>query len=240
MSSKRLLRFCVLPGSLLGALVLLPGARPTPQGPGGTEVPLEVAKIFFEFNSTDNDLGVHVSLDGEDWKTMKIVKPGGQTIFSVEGKQGYAQLGMTELFFEGAEPTLDEFPLADLLALFPAGVYEFSGKTVDGPTIDGEGTLPHAVPAGPAVSASVGPGDSLVISWAPVTSPPAGFPALPINVVGFQVIVEDFQVTLPATTFSVTVSPEYVASLPSGSHSFEVLAVEAGGNQTITEGTFVK
>src|SRR5262245_14494984 len=240
MSSKRLLRFCVLPGSLLGALVLLPGARPTPQGPGGTEVPLEVAKIFFEFNSTDNDLGVHVSLDGEDWKTMKIVKPGGQTIFAVEGKQGYATLGMTELFFEGAEPTLDEFPLADLLALFPAGTYEFSGKTVDMLTIDGEATLSHAVPAGPAVSATVGPGNSLVISWSPVTGPPPGFPDLPINIVGFQVIVDPFQVTLPATTFSVTVSPEFVASLSPGTHSFEVLAIEASGNQTITQSSFVK
>jgi hypothetical protein len=38
----------------------------------------------------------------------------------------------------------------------------------------------------------------------------------------------------------VTVPPEFVASLPSGSNQFEVLAIEASGNQTITEGTFTK
>jgi hypothetical protein len=240
MSRKRLLRFCVPAASLLAGLALLPGAGPSTQGPGGTEVPLEIARIFFEFNSSANDLGVHVSLDGEDWKSMKIVKPGGQTIFAVEGKQGYAQLGMTELFFEGAEPTLDEFPLADLLALFPAGTYDFSGKTVDMLEIDGEATLSHAIPDGPDVSAVVGPGNSLVIGWSPVTGPPPGFPDLPIDVVGFQVIVGSFQVTLPSTTFSVTVPPEFFASLPSGTNPFEVLAIEASGNQTITEGSFVK
>ena len=30
----------------------------------------------------------------------------------------------------------------------------------------------------------------------------------------------------------------WVESLGSGEHPFEVLAIEAGGNQTITEGTF--
>jgi len=37
----------------------------------------------------------------------------------------------------------------------------------------------------------------------------------------------------------VTVSPEFVASLGHGEQLFEVLAIEAGGNQTITEGSFV-
>ncbi len=238
MNSKRLLRSFVLPGSLLAGVALLSGAGPSSQGP--VEVPLSVAKIFWEFNSSANDLGVHVFLDGEDWKTMKIVRPGGQTIFDVEGRQGYAELGMTELFFEGAEPSLDEVPLADLLALFPEGVYEFSGRTVDMLEIDGEATLSHAIPDGPDVAAAVGPGNSLVLSWNPVTSPPPGFPNLPIDIVGFQVIVGSFQVTLPATTFSVTVSPEFVASLPSGTNLFEVLAIDASGNQSITEGSFVK
>jgi hypothetical protein len=36
----------------------------------------------------------------------------------------------------------------------------------------------------------------------------------------------------------VTVPSEYVESLGSGEHPFEVLAIEEGGNQTITEGSF--
>jgi hypothetical protein len=84
------------------------------------------------------------------------------------------------------------------------------------------------------------PNNSLVISWTEVTGPPEDFPDEPIHIVGYQVIVGSFQVTLPATTFSVTVPPEFVASLGQGEQQFEVLAIEAGGNQTITEGFFRK
>ena len=225
---------------LVLAVVLIAGAA----GPEAwaARQKFELTKIYFEYNATDNDLGVHVSLDGEDWKAMRIVNPGGATIFEVEGKGPYANLGLTELFFEGAEPSLDEFPLEDLLALFPEGSYRFLGTTVDGRAIVGAGALSHAIPAGPSdVSAVVGPGNSLVISWSKVTGPPPGFPAKPIQIVGYQVIVgESFQVTLPSTMTSVTVSPEFVASLASGEQLFEVLAIDASGNQTITVASFTK
>jgi hypothetical protein len=38
----------------------------------------------------------------------------------------------------------------------------------------------------------------------------------------------------------VTVPKEFVASLAVGEQPFEVLAIDGGGNQTITEGSFVK
>jgi hypothetical protein len=203
---------------------------------------LEVSRIYWEYNSSANDLGVHVSLDGEDWKQLNIINPEGRTIFEVEGGGPYRMLGMTELFFEGAEPSLDEVPLEDLLALFPEGKYRFTGRTVDGDAIVGTGQLTHAIPAGPTNVAAALNGDSLVIGWDPVTGPPDGFPDLPINIVGYQVVVGSFQVTIPATTtpLQVTVPPEFVASLPAGENLFEVLAIEAGGNQTITEGSFTK
>jgi hypothetical protein len=201
----------------------------------------EIARIFFEYNSSANDLGVHVSLDGEDWKTLKIVNPNGRKLFEVEGKGPYSELGLTELFFEGAEPNLADVPLEELLAKFPAGNYQLVGRTVDGSRIVGTATLTHAIPAGPAnVLATLTPPSTLVISWSAVTGPPPGFPAEPINIVGYQVIVGNFQVTVPASKTSVTVTPEFVDSLPSGLQDFEVLAIEAGGNQTITEGSFTK
>jgi hypothetical protein len=210
-------------------------------------VPLAIKKIFFEYNSTASelgDLGVHVFLDGEDWKTIKIVNPSGRTIFEVEGKGPYKDLGLTELFFEGAEPDLADVPLEELLDRFPAGNYQFLGETVGGEKIVDTATLTHAIPAGPSnVSAQLGPGNSLVISWDRVTGPPDGFPNEPINIVAYQVIVGEFQVTVPATSAprqKVTVSPEFVESLAPGEQLFEVLAIEAGGNQTITEGAFVK
>ena len=195
------------------------------------------ARIYIEYNSSANDLGFHVSLDGEDWKALKIFNPNGVNVFEVAGHAGYAQLGMTELFFEGAEPTLDEFPLAQLLALFPEGSYKFQGITVGGAPIKGVGKLSHAVPDGPEVTAAVGD-DSVVIGWEPVTHPPVGFPNKPIHIAGYQVIVGKFQVTLPASATEVELPEEFVDSLPPGEQPFEVLAIDGSGNQTITEGTF--
>src|SRR5688572_8906264 len=109
MKAHRLLFRRTLPVFLFAGAVLALG---TSAGHGGAgdgddddgdddEIQLEVAQIFFEYNSTDNDLGVHVFLDGEDWKKMKITKPNGHKIFEVKGKGPYATFGMTELFFEG-------------------------------------------------------------------------------------------------------------------------------------------
>lgn len=196
-----------------------------------------IAKIYIEYNSTPSDLGFHVSLDGEDWKMLKIVNPNGATIFEVQGKGPYKDLGMTELFFEGAEPALADFPLHDLLALMPEGTYTFIGKTVDGVDLVSTATLSHAVPAGPPVSARVDD-DDVTIRWRRVTAPPEGFPDRPIRIVGYQVIVESFQVTLPASSRRVTLPPEFVRSLEPGEYPFEVLAIDQSGNQTITEGSF--
>lgn len=202
------------------------------------DVALDIARIYWEYNASGNDLGVHVFLDGEDWIQLKIVNPNGRTIFKVEAKGPYSDLGLTELFYEGAEPSLDDVPLEDLLDLFPEGVYEFEGETVDGADIEREALFSHAIPAGPAISAEVGPGDSVVIEWDPVSAPPSGFPDETITISGYQVIVGSFQVTLPSTATQVTVPPEFVDALGPGEHAFEVLAIEIGGNQSITEGTF--
>lgn len=227
----------LLAAALAGATILEGAARDCR---AVEEVPLSIAKIYWEYNASANDLGVHVFLDGEDWKRLKIVNPNGRTLFVVEGRGPYEALGMTELFFEGAEPSLADVPLGELLALFPEGEYEFDGRTVDGADLEGTGIFSHAIPAGPLVSAIAGPANSLVIDWTAVTSPPPGFPSRPITIAGYQVIVGSFQVTVPPGTTSLTVSPEFVAALAPGVHPYEVLAIEANGNQTLTEGTFVK
>lgn len=203
------------------------------------EIPLEESRIFFEYNSTDNDLGVQVALDGESWKTIRIVGPDRRKIFEVAGKGSLRKTGLTELSFEGEEPSLDEVPVDEFLACFPEGAYKFLGKTVEGDNLMGIGTLTHAVPAGPSnVSAVLNPDHTVVISWSPVTSSAASFPERAIEIAGYQVIVGSFQVSLPGSSTSVTVSPEFVQSLASGEQGFEVLAIEAGGNQTITQGSF--
>jgi len=203
----------------------------------GNAAKLEFSRIYIEYNSSANDLGFHVSLDGEDWKTLKIVNPAGLTIFEVTGKGPYAQLGLTELFFEGAEPTLDEVPLAELLAKFPAGRYRFLGTTVANKPIDGTGVLSHAVPAGPVVSTDVEDGH-VTIRWERVTSAPPGFPSARINVTRYEILVDPFvDIFLPGTATELTLPDAVVDALGAGEHPIEVLAIDASGNQTITEAT---
>jgi hypothetical protein len=202
----------------------------------------EEARIYIEYNESGNDLGFHVALDGEGWTDLKIYDPAGKKIFDASAKGGYKNLGLTELFFEGAEPNLSEFPLEELLALFPEGDYTFVGKTVDHEHLVSTATLTHNVPDGPAVSTGTSTcnGDTIVISWESVSGPAEILPGRTINVVAYQVIVGSFQVTLPGSTTQVTLPGEYYQSLPPATHDFEVLAIDISGNQTITEGTFVK
>ena len=202
-----------------------------------TAAPFSFARIYIEYNDSANDLGFHVTMDGPNWKTFNIVNPKGVKVWEVVGRAAYAELGMTELFFEGAEPNLDEFPLGQLLARFPEGAYKFNGIAIGGTQLKSVAQLSHAIPDGPEVEAVVN-GDEVVIRWQPVTHPPEGFPNRQINIAGYQVIVESFQVTLPASATEVEVPEEYVKSLPRGEIPFEVLAIERSGNQTLTEGTF--
>lgn len=201
---------------------------------GGEVVVLDQARLIFEFNSSGNDLGIQVFLDGEAWKELKIINPKGKTIFEVEGEGIVAKQGLTELFFESEEPTLDEVPLEEMLARFPEGVYKFKGRTVDGAKLVGTATLSHIIPD-PTVILSPAPGDAVdpanaVISWEAVNSPSG------VNITGYQVIVGSFQITLPASKTSVTIPPEF---LESGQlYLFEVLVIDANRNQTITEGSF--
>ena len=105
---------------------------------------------------------------------------------------------MTELFFEGAEPNLDEFPLDELLALFPE-VSTSSGLTVYRRKLVSSSTAVARRPERPRQRRRrPRPDYSLVISWDAVTSVPPGFPARPISIVGYQLIVKPFQVTVPA------------------------------------------
>jgi hypothetical protein len=200
--------------------------------------PFSFARIYIEYNASANDLGFHVTMDGPNWKTLDIVNPKGVKVFEVVGRAGYAELGMTELFFEGAEPNLDDFPLDQLLAKFPEGGYTFNGLAIGGSRLKSVASLSHAVPDGPEVTADVND-DTVVIRWQPVTRPPEGFPNKQIDIVGYQVIVDTFQVTLPASTRELTLPEEFVDALGRGEHPYEVLAIEKSGNQSITEGTFV-
>ncbi|HET9299565.1 MAG TPA: hypothetical protein VFO11_06440 [Candidatus Polarisedimenticolaceae bacterium] len=219
--------------------VLLAGAGLALASPAVSAKGLEIARIYIEYNESANDLGFHVSLDAEDWQSLEIQDPGGTVIFDVDSAGGYTGLGLTELFFEGAEPTLTDFPLDQLLARFPEGRYRFTAALPAGGRLSSAATLSHTVPAGPRVSTQIVNG-AITIRWRPVTTSAAILPGQAVTIVGYQVLVDPFQVTLPASATQVTLPSEFAASLSRGAHPFEVLAIDASGNQTITEGVLVK
>lgn len=203
-------------------------------------IPLSAAKIIIELNDSAQDIGVQIFLDGESWRSMKIFDPRGRKIFDVFSSGSVGTLGVTELFFESNEPSIAELPVDEFLALFPAGLYSFAGVTIEGDKITGRAQLTHAIPEGPEIitpleGAVVSPSNT-VITWRPVADPPES------RIVEYQVIVERtnpkrvLQLNVPAATTSLKVPPEFLES--GTDYIFEVLAIETGGNQTITEGAF--
>jgi hypothetical protein len=199
--------------------------------------PFDRAEIRIELNATAEDAGVQMLLDGEGWDTVKVFSPDNKKVLRVKADGSVGDIGVTELFFESAEPSLEELPLEDLLVMFPEGEYRVEGRTVDAERLVGAATLTHAIPAAPrVVSPAEGQTtnlDDTVISWEPVADPPGS------QITGYQVIVERedplrvFSVDLPPSATSVTVPAEFLE--PGTDYKLEVLAIEEGGNQTITE-----
>jgi hypothetical protein len=208
---------------------------------GKASIPLSQAKILIELNATAQDAGIQMLIDGEGWDRVTIYSPDGhKRLMTIKASGSVGTIGVTELFFESAEPSLDELPLEELLAMFPEGEYRIVGRTVEGDTLTGTAILNHDIPAAPSIvmpaEEAVTDENNTVIAWEPVTEPEG------IQIRGYQVIVEQeeplrvFSVDLPATVTTVTVSPEFL--LPDTEYKLEVIAVSENNNQTITESTF--
>jgi hypothetical protein len=226
----------------IAAVVRLTGgdsARPAEAA--SAPVRLADATMIVEVNATDGDAGLQVFLDGEPWKTMTITAPDGGRMLSVNAEGRLQNFGLTELFSESSEPPFTEFPLEQFKELFPEGRYSFSGTTVTAARVVGRATLTHDIPDGPEITAptegATVPREGLVARWNAVTTP-AG-----IEISGYRAIVtqEDpvlrvFSADLPADVTSVTVPSEFLQ--PGVEYKLEVQAIEAGGNQTLTEIVF--
>lgn len=191
--------------------------------------PFADAEIFLEFNSTDNDLGVQIFLDGEAWKRVRTLDSDWRSILDFRARGSLAELGITELRFESAEPSPQE-----VLSIFQPGVYRFFGRTVEGGTLIGEGELSHELPAAPVITPSQGetvdPGD-LVIEWTSVSAAEE-----------YELIVvseesgAELSVILSSEVTSMRVPEEFLEA--GAEYKVEVLAIAENGNKTITEGSF--
>lgn len=204
---------------------------------------LDEAEFFIEINATDGDAGIQVFLDGVGWKKMKIFDPDGNKIVDVRNKNSVRIQGITEFFFESAEPSFDVQTLEELMALFPEGKYRFEGVTTDGEPLTGKTRLTHDFPEGPMLitpvdGESIDP-DNAVFMWEPVADPPGS------EIVGYEVVVECEEPEFTKTTSrvgadvtSITVPPEVLGQKDADECKWEVLAIEESGNQTISEAEF--
>ncbi len=223
--------------AVIAAIALVSGLA----APEAAAVKLDETAIFIEINATDGDAGIQLFLDGEGWDTMQLTAPDGTVLLNVAAEGSIGIQGITELFFESAEPSFDEQPLEELLELFPEGIYRFRGTTTEGEVLRGRARLNHALPEGPVivlpVEESVVPVDEVVVEWLGVPDPPGG------RIVGYEVVVEKdegklqvFKADMPAVARRIAVPEEFLRR--GTAYKAEVLAVEKFGNQTITEVEF--
>jgi hypothetical protein len=182
------------------------------------EMPFAEAHLFFELNNTDGDLGIHALIDGEAWKRLRIEDPRERKMLDVKVKGRLRKQGLTEFFFESAEPTFEKLSPDEFFDRFPEGWYEIEGKTLEGDEMESEVWLSHVMPApangirlnGEAVDLetvdceddedtvpTVDAG-TVVIAWDPVTmshpDPNGGGAAVPspvdVTIHNYEVVVE--------------------------------------------------
>jgi hypothetical protein len=233
---------------LLGA-ALLPAARAQPS------VRFSEAELFFELNDTDGDLGIHASIDGEPWTQLEIEGPNERSLLNIVSSGRLRRQGLTQLFFESAEPSFDELDPADFFRRFPEGRYEIEGRAQDGGTIESTAVLSHVLAAPPenillsGVPAAESCDDEplptvtvpVIIQWDPVTiSHPEIGKQGPIRVSRYQLFVEregvKLSLDLPPTVTEFEV-PMGVTALGQ-EFKFEIIARTTTGNNTAVESCF--
>jgi hypothetical protein len=226
---------------LFPAVVLMAAvtaATSAPRSRGNEPVELDDASIIVEVNATDGDAGLQVFLDGKPWRSMTVAAPDGRRIVAINTRGRLGDHGLTEWFTESSEPSFDMLPLRRFKRIFPEGRYRFTGETIHGRRLVGSARLSHDIPDGPTIT-SPPPGGTVpsagpaVLSWTPPPEPKG------ITIVGYRAIVERedplrvFSVDLPAAVTSVTIPREFLE--PGTTYKGEVQAIEASGNQTLTE-----
>jgi len=218
-----------------------------PEEPEG----LKDGKMLIEHNSSDEDTGFQGFGDGDPWNELEISGPNGVFVdFSAEGS--LEDFGLTEIFFETSEPENRLVPIADVLARLPEGSYTYTGDIVDGEESEFMTSLTHVIPMGPELLTPEDGNEEVdsaetVVSWNPVTEALDGSA---VTIVGYQVIVEldeepEFPqgfahpalfLYVPASVTSVSIPPEFMQA--DAEYEYEVLAIEASGNQTLTAAEF--
>ncbi len=196
-------------------------------------------KLIIEINATDGDVGFHALADAGAWRWFRIDDPDGNKILAMRATGSLRDQGMTENFFESAEPLCEpdeEEPddlvvtFAEFIMRFPEGDYLFRANNNEGDRVKGTTELTYNLPAAPNISMtedSEQPIDEVIIEWAQgkdlgekchdqslvddgIIADPAS-----VEIVGWEVVVEpdDEDAADPLRKFSVQLPPEQTSVL---------------------------
>ncbi len=251
----------------IGAIAVAMVARAGDVGGGDEEDEEELefseAQLYFELNDTDGDLGIHGKIDGDAWKSLAIENPLEREVLNVWVRANLRRQGLTEIFFESAEPRFDELPPSKFFQRFPQGTYEIEGITLDGRELDGEVELSHVMagpPSGVMVNDQVSAvncdaalpvvSEPITLSWDAVTQshPTIGTPGVAVEVEQYELVAEIerdgqtpdtlvFSARLPADVTSFEL-PEDFTGLADGEMKFEIITRLDNGNQTAVESCY--
>jgi hypothetical protein len=251
--TRRLSRGPLLPILIVGLLLAGAGAA-TSERRDERAQPFPEAELFFELNDTDGDLGIHASIDGGPWTNLEIEGPNARALLDIVSRGRLRRQGMTQLFFESAEPSFDELDPSDFFRRFPEGKYEIEGRAQDGGSLESTVRLSHVLAAPPdnlIVSGVPAAGDCeaavplvgtpVVISWDPVTtSHPEIGKSGPVRITRYQLFVEregvKLSLDLPTTVTEFEV-PTGVTDL-GDVFKWEIIARTSTGNNTAVESCF--
>lgn len=227
---------------------------------GAAETPFSEARLFFELNNSDGDLGVHAEIDGDPWKRLDIEDPAQRHILDIVASGRLRRQGMTQLSFESAEPRFTELAPRDFFARFPEGDYELSAVKLNGSEMESVATISHVLPApveGLSVDGVLLPpscrstplpvievDDESVVefSWQTVTqSHPTIGRSGPVSIESYELILEGeefkFGVRLPGDATDIDVAGDLLES--AGQVKAEILVRDENGNRTAIETCFV-
>jgi hypothetical protein len=218
--------------------------------PTGKTERMPTTKLYFEYNSTDNDTGIHGAFDTTSFAELCVYDPNGKQILAVKPQGKLKELTMAGIFFESQEPKHSEISIEEHMQNFPEGLYAIKGVTHDGVGLTGAATLSHAVPAPARILApkeqEIVAVDDLAVRWSPVTRTTTD---APVTISGYEVIVtkenhEDphgfsqpiYDVHVGPSVTSLRVPKEFFE--PKTDYELGILALETSGNQTITVSFF--
>ena len=203
------------------AATALPLASPPP-----TE-PFDEARLFLEYNATDEDAEVVIQVDADaGLERFRVVAPDGKVILDLRAR-GAEGLGIRKLDLETPEPGLEA-----VLAAYPEGEYSFFGRTTDGEILASTVALSHELPAAPQLTfpteGQTGVPLGGAASWTPVAGAAGYF---------LEIENDDLGVDLKSHVVASQTSFGFPAGwlLPDTEYQIGIAARGANGNLSVTE-----